>query len=329
MTIVSDDPARWPFISFCHLLGYFAVASSTAVIYNWALTFGREFELILVRYIGIIYSVYVCRAIYMTLQCADKSSLATSAYILQSLPVSITDAEFSGTIVWYIGTWSPVIVNAMLGVIMVARINAMYQGSKNLFIFLVVMLLGSTITSGVMVVIANLGVSGQEAIFSGYHICWTEIDMYKQNLNFESMISTVVWEILALFLTVWIVIKHIRELRQSPTGSTIGDYFMVLAESHAFYFLAFATMACFTLGLLSPSITSNSWLMESPIFVGVWSIAQMLQMFVLGPRLILSIREYHAKLVARADEEIGMTLITFQAGGDALIDEDALTGGDV
>jgi hypothetical protein len=49
----------------------------------------------------------------------------------------------------------------------------------------------------------------------------------------------------------------------------------------------------------------------------------MLQMFVLGPRLILSIREYHAKLVARSDEGTAMTSINFQAGGDTL------TGGDV
>jgi hypothetical protein len=41
-------------------------------------------------------------------------------------------------------------------------------------------------------------------------------------------------------------------------------------------------------------------------------------MFVLGPRLILSVREYHAKLVARSDEGTGMTSIYFQVGGDAL-----------
>jgi hypothetical protein len=35
----------------------------------------------------------------------------------------------------------------------------MYQGSKKMLVFLVVMLLGSTIASGVMAVIANLGIS--------------------------------------------------------------------------------------------------------------------------------------------------------------------------
>jgi hypothetical protein len=36
------------------------------------------------------------------------------------------------------------------------------------------------------------------------------------------------------------------------------------------------------------------------------------QMFVLGPRLILSVREYHAKLVADSDAETSMNSIVFQ-----------------
>lgn len=64
--------------------------------------------------------------------------------------------------------------------------------------------------------------------------------------------------------------------------------------------------------------------MGSAFYTAVFQVAQALQMFVLGPRLILSVREYHAKLVTRFDEGICMTSIHFQAGGDALI-----TGGDV
>jgi hypothetical protein len=37
-----------------------------------------------------------------------------------------------------------------------------------------------------------------------------------------------------------------------------------------------------------------------------------MQMFVLGPRLILGVREYHAKLVAIPDEAVGMASIVFQ-----------------
>jgi hypothetical protein len=56
---------------------------------------------------------------------------------------------------------------------------------------------------------------------------------------------------------------------------------------------------------------------------GVLQIAQVLQMFVLlGPHLILSICEYHAKLVARSDGGTHMMSIYFQAGGDMLTGRD-------
>jgi hypothetical protein len=35
-------------------------------------------------------------------------------------------------------------------------------------------------------------------------------------------------------------------------------------------------------------------------------------MFVLGPRLILGVREYHARLVAKSDEGIDLVSIAFQ-----------------
>jgi len=45
-------------------------------------------------------------------------------------------------------------------------------------------------------------------------------------------------------------------------------------------------------------------------------------MFVLGPRLILSVRECNAKLVANSDETITMTSIVFQEGTWVLADSD-------
>ena len=51
---------------------------------------------------------------------------------------------------------------------------------------------------------------------------------------------------------------------------------------------------------------------EELILYGVFQIATNLQMFVLGPRLILSIRQYHAKIVANHDEGSRMTTMLFQ-----------------
>jgi len=48
------------------------------------------------------------------------------------------------------------------------------------------------------------------------------------------------------------------------------------------------------------------------VYRGVLEIIQVVQMFVLGPRLILGVREYHARLVAHSDEGTGMASIVFQ-----------------
>jgi hypothetical protein len=48
----------------------------------------------------------------------------------------------------------------------------------------------------------------------------------------------IIWEVLALCLSVWIAVRHLRDLRRlgPSTGLTIGDCFKVLIKSHVLYF---------------------------------------------------------------------------------------------
>lgn len=55
---------------------------------------------------------------------------------------------------------------------------------------------------------------------------------------------------------------------------------------------------------------SNS--VGTEIYTGILQISLIVQMFVLGPRLILSVREYHSKLVTNSDAATCMTSIDFQ-----------------
>ena len=52
-------------------------------------------------------------------------------------------------------------------------------------------------------------------------------------------ILTTAWESLALFLAVWIALKHFRELQQPSSGWTVGDCFTILIKTHVFYFARF------------------------------------------------------------------------------------------
>jgi len=60
--------------------------------------------------------------------------------------------------------------------------------------------------------------------------------------------------------------------------------------------------------------SKNSNSTAAQILFYIIPIAEAVQMFVLGPRLVLSIRDYHAKLVTNSDEGTAMTTIAFQEG---------------
>lgn len=70
MTLVPMDPSGWPDNDTYQVASYVLVASSTAILYDYALTFEQEVELIwrqrwsliaflyiIVRYVGILYSI--------------------------------------------------------------------------------------------------------------------------------------------------------------------------------------------------------------------------------------------------------------------------------
>ncbi|KAG2103779.1 uncharacterized protein F5147DRAFT_838482 [Suillus discolor] len=304
MTYVSNDPSHWPYISLIFFFSYWAVAAGVVVVYDWVLTLGQEIELIwrqrwslmtvlylIIRYIGIPYSI---------------------VNILEAMPsVSLTDAV--STVTYYAINGSNVALTAMLGVIMIARLHAMYQGSRMMLVFLVIIFLAVNIACGVLVAIGLNDIVLEEFILSGICICGDVYGGEDQLLPSMVWMLNTIWEVLALCLSVWVAVKHFRELRRlSPsTGSTIGDCFRVLIQSHVLYFASFAGVSGLQFTYLSPEIANTSSI-GVLIVEGVLQILLSIQMFVVGPRLILSVREYHTKLVAYSDAEISMNSIVFQ-----------------
>ncbi|KAG1778959.1 hypothetical protein EV702DRAFT_112628 [Suillus placidus] len=304
MTIVLNDPSLWPAINWNIVFSYWMVAAGAVVVYDWVLTLGQEIELIwrqrwslmtvlylIIRYIGLPYSV---------------------VHILQNMPlVSLTDAV--SNIMYYAFNGTNVVVAAMLGVIMIARLHAMYQRSRNMLIFVVVIFLAVNIACGVIAAIGLKDTVGEELILSGTYTCNYGYEADVQLLVSMIWMLNTVWEVLALCLSVWIAVKHFRDLRRlgPSTRSTIGDCFRVLIKSHVLYFASFVGVSCLQLGLLSPGLL-NSTSMGALTLYGALEIFLGVQMFVLGPRLILSVREYHARLVANSDAETSMKSIVFQ-----------------
>ncbi|KAG1784732.1 uncharacterized protein HD556DRAFT_1531905 [Suillus plorans] len=291
MTNVSNDPSWWPYISSNIFVSYWGVATGVVVVYDWVLTLGQEIELIWRQRWSFMTVLYL-----------------TIRYI--GIPFSVTN--LLRTITYYTESVTNLVVTAMLGVIMIARLHAMYHGSRKMLIFLVIIFLAVIITWGVILAIDLEHSVWGEFILSGTYICYY-VDGANHQISYSTVwILNIVWEVLALCLSVWIAVKHFRDQRRlSPsTGSTIGDCFRVLIQSHVLYFASFVGVSCLQLAALSPELL-NSNSIGAQILHGAVQILLVVQMFVLGPRLILSIREYNAKLVAYSDAETSMHSIVF------------------
>jgi len=296
MTLISNDPTWWPLINTYRLYSYFIVAASVAVIYDWVLNFGQELELIWrerwslmtvlyisVRYIGVLFFVT-----------ATLSSLP-------SVPVTDESCRY----ISFILVWTFFLVNTLLGVIMITRLYAMYQGSRKMLISLIVIFMAVTITSGVIDAAGSSHASAQALVLSGTFQC----NFRTNDLITLTWIFSTVWEILTLCLAFWIVLKHFHELPRGSAGLTITDCFTVLIRTHLHYFVAFATASGFNLVLL---VNSDSSSVGVQVYHGVFEIVIFMQMFVLGPRLVISVRSYSARLVTNSDEGTCMTAIAFQ-----------------
>lgn len=201
------------------------------------------------------------------------------------------------------------VVNVILGYILIIRLRAMYQRSRKIKIFLAGITLVVTIVCGVILAIASSNFSGEELILSGTYQC--DLSGISDHPLSETWILGIAWEVLTLCLAVWIAIKHFRELQRPSPGR---DSFTVLITTHVCYFVAHATVSCLVIvSLISPQI-SDSASMGTEVYLGIAEMFQLVQMFVLGPRLLLSVREFHAELVTNSETGTNITTIAFQEG---------------
>ncbi|KAG2107473.1 uncharacterized protein F5147DRAFT_206174 [Suillus discolor] len=206
-----------------------------------------------------------------------------------------------------------VLVSALLWVIIITRLHAMYQRSRKILIFLVVTFLAINTFDGVSALMTTMHTSGEERILSGTYQCTFGYTGDALVLDSATWILSIVWEVLTLCLAVWIAVKHFRELRLHAAGGIIRDCFTVLMKTHVVYFASFVAVSCFELIIgFTLTLSTSQYLLEDETLGGLFQILEVVQMFVLGPRLILGVREYHAKLVAGSDAATGMTSIAFQ-----------------
>ncbi|KAG2072133.1 hypothetical protein BDR04DRAFT_1097089, partial [Suillus decipiens] len=89
---------------------------------------------------------------------------------------------------------------------MIARLHAMYQGSRVMLIFLVIIFLAVDIACGAIMVIAIKPIVGGKLILSGIYVCYYNYDGSFQLLNSMIWMLNTIWEALALRLSVWVAV---------------------------------------------------------------------------------------------------------------------------
>ncbi|KAG2043190.1 hypothetical protein BDR03DRAFT_943087 [Suillus americanus] len=195
--------------------------------------------------------------------------------------------------------WSIMPINCLLNIIVISRLHAMYQRSRKMLIFLVVTFVSITIFCTTIAVVGTNLLSIKVLLYGTQ--CVYEIDASEQLRLFEAYTVATAWEVLTLCLAIWIVVKHLRELQPQSTRRIMGDCFTVLLKTHALYFVIFSTSSSLNIGLMSPHFSASSSV-GAQSYRGILELATLLQMFVVGPRLILSVREYHAKLMPNFED---------------------------
>ncbi|KAG2158901.1 uncharacterized protein EDB93DRAFT_430292 [Suillus bovinus] len=285
MNLVLNDHG-WLVITSDRFHSYVAVASFTAVVYDWALTFGREVELVWRQRWTLI------TILYLAVRYAGMPYVVM--FMLGSLP-SVPLTDLVRNIMFVVLNCMNVVVYGMLGVIMITRLHAMYQGSRRMLIFLIVILFVLTMAGGAITTI-GINRTNSKAV-SGIHQCTYKHAGDVRLLMSITWILRIIWEVLVMCLVVWIVVKHFRQLRLSSQAAIIGDCFMILMKTHVVYFASFVAGSWIALGYYFSTVSDS----KTMGYNGALNIFSVVQMFVLGPRLILNVRGYHAKLIAESD----------------------------
>ncbi|KAG2057116.1 hypothetical protein BDR06DRAFT_1005544 [Suillus hirtellus] len=278
MTLVSNDSAWWPFMLSTQMTSYVVAAFSFGLMYDWALTFGREVELVWRQHWSFM------TVLYLGVRCAGISHA-----IINIQCRTMFDAL----------CWLNVAVTAMLGVIMIARI-----------IFLAV-----NIADGVITTIVTSRVESEVFILFGITQCASHFQEGSDDLLLALMtwILPAVWEVFALYLAIRIAFKRLRELQRPLTGwLDVRDCFVVLTKTHVIYFASFVAVSGFILPYALLTAIAETVVAEHQIYSGLTQTFIVTMMCVLGPRLILGVREYHAKLVADSERGPDMTSIAFE-----------------
>lgn len=111
--------------------------------------------------------------------------------------------------------WMTWILIAILSVIMIARLYAMYQRSRKVLVLVVVVFIAINVTNTVILAINMKYISAEQTILSGTYQC--VVDNPKHLATIPWILATM-WEVYTLCLAIRIALKHFFRIATTISG---------------------------------------------------------------------------------------------------------------
>ncbi|KAF8837583.1 hypothetical protein BDN67DRAFT_178117 [Paxillus ammoniavirescens] len=275
---------------------YCCVAAITTVSYDYLLMFGREVEYIWRRPRSLMSCLYITVR-YLGIVLAITNALWGSTIDMPEL-VRIDTFKFMN--------WGSYVYTLAVEVTMILRTCAMYNQSRRLRYFLLVLFIPVVVVEFVLSVLyfgPNNGMHVTEIALPGTEVCASNFSLSPRLYICFSLPGIVFDGILAIFA----IARAIPYMQRSPGGCRTNVCMQVLARDSVFYFLG--NFAYRSFNLIPLTSLPSSYQTIGQVFCSV-------EPFVVPPRLVLSFRSCFAKLVAESEAGSQLETILFQPGSD-------------
>lgn len=253
---------------------YVQIAVAVAVLYDHALTFGREIDYIWRR------SPSLVAALYLLDRYLGDSVVILGAYLCLT-EVASTQECFR---LFQVRAWGTLLCSWLTQCIMQLRIYAMYRRTRWILMILLFSFF-SEVLAIVVIIWRTIGPTSKLVVtdepFPGKHMC----SFSGINTNFIYLfIPVLCFEILLFFLAIRISLNNIREWRATPcTSLRINTFMSMLVRDSILYFFINLAMCAIVMGL---------WHNAAALHANISIPFIMLVETVIGTRMVINFMEH-------------------------------------
>ncbi|KAG1774006.1 hypothetical protein EV702DRAFT_1200735 [Suillus placidus] len=279
---------------------YVQIAVAVAVLYDHALTFGREIDYIwrrspslvaalylLDRYLGdsvVILGAYLCLT-----EVASTQEYDPLHFIHASTLTSYSNDQYltytQGFRLFQVRAWGTLLCSWLTQCIMQLRIYAMYRRTRWILMILVFAFFSEVLAIAV-IIWRTIGPTSKLVVtnepFPGKHMC----SFSGINTNFIYLfIPVLCFEILLFFLAIRVSLNNMREWRATPCTSSlrINSFMSILVRDSILYFFINLAMCAIVMGL---------WHNAAALHATISIPFIMLVETVIGTRMVINFMEH-------------------------------------